>query len=63
MIRACAQCGDTHHCLTESVDYFPDGQCPYCHGSRLLTSKGDSVFHPRVGCLDCDRWLTKVRLK
>lgn len=42
---------------------YEGGPCPHCGSDRLITDHDDETFLPRVGCLDCNVWLTEVRFK
>lgn len=42
---------------------YEGGPCPHCGSDRLTTDHDDEKFLPRVGCLDCNVWLTEVRLR
>jgi hypothetical protein len=49
--------------LYKKVEYFDGKFCPFCGGTRLITKRGDEVFHSRMGCMDCDKWIDPVRLR
>lgn len=34
-----------------------------CLHLRTIVHPGDETTYPRTGCLDCDQWLTPVRLR
>lgn len=34
--------------------------CRICNGTRLTRKRADETFRERIGCLDCNEWLTPV---
>ena len=37
--------------------------CPFCDSSNLIKESDDEVSYGRTGCLDCDKWFGKKRMK
>lgn len=38
--------------------------CPYCGSKRpFFHEKSDEMFTPRIGCLDCNRWFNKPKVR
>lgn len=37
--------------------------CPFCNSKNLTKESDNETFYGRTGCLDCDKWLNKLRIK
>lgn len=37
--------------------------CPFCNSENLIKESDSETFCGRTGCLDCDKWINKVRTK